>query len=101
MEAATLSNKSRRAQPRSNRGLTKSSQSQWDAELIKAKIERKTIDIVLAVDLPIPNSKILHAVDDNDVISVKVLHVDTYSVKFDLGNRPVWISKAFIVAVYP
>lgn len=77
--------------------------SAYDDALIRAKIENRTVDIVLALDLPVPDSDIVH-VPEEGTIAAKVCHVDTYAVQFNLstvGNdRKVWISKAFIVAVY-
>lgn len=96
MEADTLP-RERKARPKS------SLRSAFDDALIRAKIENRTVDIVLAVDLPLPDSDIVH-VPEEGTIAAKVCHVDTYSVQFNFSTigreRKVWISKAFIVAVY-
>lgn len=92
MEAGTLTREQRpRQRPKGRR-------SAFDDALIKAKIENRTVEFVLPFDLPLPDGNTLIA--DEGAIAAKVCHVDTYAVQFDLGGRKVWVSKAFLVAVF-
>ena len=71
--------------------------SAYDAALVKAKIERRLIEVVLAIDVPMPDGRDLQA----DVThTAEVRHVDTYAVSFKIAGKTCWINKAFIVGAW-
>lgn len=65
--------------------------SQYDRDLIQAKIDGAPVGITLAVTTPYT--------DEDGYVVARVCHVDVYSVKFEINGKQRWISKAFIVSI--
>lgn len=70
----------------------------FDQALIRAKREKKMVDIELAFPIHLPEGR---TIGEEGTFGAEVCHVDTYAVQFKIAEREVWISKGFIVAVWP
>lgn len=62
----------------------------FDKALIEAKQQRRSVELILAIDLP--------WTDGDGSVTVKILDVDTYAIKvLNDSGRESWVGKGFIV----